>query len=397
MTPSDEPSAPAGDAHVADVAIAGGGLAGSAIAAVLARKGFEVVLIDPHAVYPPDLRCEKLDASQVATLERTGLAGMVLPAASRYASIWVPRFGRFIEKHAETQYGIPYDTLVNRVRATIPAGVRRVAGKVTAIANGEQQQALLLSTGETVRARLAVIANGLNSGLRNGLGIVRKDVSRCHSVTIAFDVRPQHGGTFGFPALTYYGERPGDRCAYFTLFPVPGAMRANLFAYREAADPWLRDVREQPEATLHRTLPGLRRVIGPIEVVGPVKVRPADLYESHGCLLPGVVLVGDAFATSCPAAGTGTNKVFTDVDILCNVHVPEWMRTPGMGVDKLASFYRDPVKAACDQFSMRKAFSLRSDSIDVGLAPGMRRWSRITKGAARAVRSAVRRPQRQAA
>jgi 2-polyprenyl-6-methoxyphenol hydroxylase-like FAD-dependent oxidoreductase len=392
MTPSGDPSA-----HVVDVAIAGGGLAGSATAAVLARRGFEVVLVDPHAVYPPDLRCEKLDASQVRTLARTGLAELVLPAASRYDSIWVPRFGRFIEKHAETQYGIPYDALVNRVRATIPAGVRRVVGKVTAIATGERQQDVLLSTGETLRARLVVLANGLNTGLRNGLGIVRKDLSRCHSVTVAFDVRPQHGGAFGFPALTYYGERPGDRCAYFTLFPVPGAMRANLFVYREAADPWLRDVREHPEATLYRTLPGLRRAICPIEVVGPVKVRPADLYESDSSRLPGVVLVGDAFATSCPAAGTGTNKVFTDVDVLCNVHVPQWMRTPGMGADKVAAFYRDPVKAACDQFSRHKAFSLRSETIDVGLAPGMRRWSRSTKGAARAVRGAVRRPQPQAA
>ena len=58
----------------------------------------------------------------------------------------------------------------------------------------------------------------------------------------------------------------------------------------------------------------------------------------------GVVLVGDAFATSCPAAGTGTGKVFTDVERLCNVHIPRWLATPGMGADKIAAFYDDPVK-----------------------------------------------------
>ncbi len=48
-----------------DIVIAGGGLAGSTAAAMLARDGFGVVLVDPHPVYPPDLRCEKLDGPQV--------------------------------------------------------------------------------------------------------------------------------------------------------------------------------------------------------------------------------------------------------------------------------------------------------------------------------------------
>ena len=81
------------------------------------------------------------------------------------------------------------------------------------------------------------------------------------------------------------------------------------------------------------------------------------------------MLVGDAFATSCPAAGTGTSKVFTDVERLCNVHIPRWLASDGMGVDKIAAFYDDPVKRACDRHSADKAFNLRSLSIEPGL-PG---------------------------
>ena len=44
-----------------EIAIVGGGLAGSLAAAMLGRAGRDVVLIDPHAVYPPDFRCEKLE------------------------------------------------------------------------------------------------------------------------------------------------------------------------------------------------------------------------------------------------------------------------------------------------------------------------------------------------
>ena len=57
-----------------DIAIVGGGLAGSLTAAMLGRAGIDAVLIDPHVVYPPDFRCEKLDGGQFQTLRKTGLA-----------------------------------------------------------------------------------------------------------------------------------------------------------------------------------------------------------------------------------------------------------------------------------------------------------------------------------
>ncbi len=95
-------------------------------------------------------------------------------------------------------------------------------------------------------------------------------------------------------------------------------------------------------------MPGLRKLTGDFEVTDFVKIRPVDLYVTTGHRQAGIVLVGDAFATSCPAAGTGCNKVFTDVERLCNVHIPRWLATRGMGEDKIAAFYDDAVKTACD-------------------------------------------------
>ena len=43
-----------------DIAIIGGGLAGSTAAAMLGRAGISAVLIDPHETYPADFRVEKL-------------------------------------------------------------------------------------------------------------------------------------------------------------------------------------------------------------------------------------------------------------------------------------------------------------------------------------------------
>ncbi len=111
-------------------------------------------------------------------------------------------------------------------------------------------------------------------------------------------------------------------------------MRANLFVYREADDPWLRQMMRDPVNTLSATLPNLRKIIGEFEVAGDVRVRPVDIDVSTNYRQAGIVLVGDAFATACPAAGTGTDKVYTDVARLCGVHIPKWLKTNGMGADK---------------------------------------------------------------
>jgi hypothetical protein len=225
----------------------------------------------------------------------------------------------------------------------------------------------MLSNDEVISARLIVLANGLNIGLRHLLKIERRIVSECHSITLAFDLAPVGRAAFAFPALTYYPERSSDRMAYLTLFPISAAMRANLMVYRKMDDPWLRRFREAPEATMAATMPGLRRIAGEFKVAGPIKIRPADLYVTEGHRQAGIVLVGDAFATSCPAAGT--DKVFTDVERLCNVHIPNWLASDGMGAEKIAAFYDDPAKAACDAWSTGKAYHLRSLTTDSNRGP----------------------------
>src|SRR5918993_3318351 len=98
-----------------DIVIVGGGLAGSTAAAMLGRAGYRVVLVDPRDPFPPDFRCEKLDASQVRLLRRTGLADTVLRSATLNEEVWVARFGRLVEKRRTVQYGIAYQALVNAV------------------------------------------------------------------------------------------------------------------------------------------------------------------------------------------------------------------------------------------------------------------------------------------
>src|SRR5262249_41653445 len=130
---------------------------------------------------------------------------------------------------------------------------------------------------------------------------------------------------FDFSALTYYPERASERISYLSLFPIGLRMRANLFLYRDVRDPWLEQLRARPPETLFAAMPGLAKLMGHFAVTSEIKVRPVDLCVTRGHRQPGIVAVGDAFATSCPAAGTGVGKVFTDVERLCNVHIPGWL------------------------------------------------------------------------
>src|SRR6195952_2357573 len=257
-----------------DIAIIGGGLAGSTAAAMLGRVGIPAILIDPHTVYPPDLRCEKLSGNQVRILRRTGLAEETLRATTHDGQVWIARFGYLVDKKPSDQHGILYDALVNTIRNQIPVDVAIIHAKATAVSTSAERQKVLLSNGEEISARLVILANGLNIGLRNTLGIERSITSECHSITAAFDLAPVGRTAFDFPALTYYPERAADRMAYLTLFPIGDSMRANLMVYRSMDDPWLRELRRNPEAALFSLMPGLRAIIGEIDVVGPVKIRP---------------------------------------------------------------------------------------------------------------------------
>ena len=94
-----------------DIVIAGGGLAGSTAAAMLGRAGLDVIVVDPHAVYPPDFRCgEKIDGPQLRILKKTGLADAVLRAATYDGEVWVARFGRLVEKRPSdsTRHSLPH-------------------------------------------------------------------------------------------------------------------------------------------------------------------------------------------------------------------------------------------------------------------------------------------------
>lgn len=361
-----------------DIVIVGGGLAGSVAAAMLGRKGIPAIVVDPHEVYPPELRCEKIDAGQIEILKKTGLGDVVFPQTVLASELDVVRMGRLVDRKPGVQRGIMYDNLVNTIRGAIREPAERIKGKVSGVATSSDRQIVTLSSGEELSARLVILANGLNLGLRESIGMGREMLAPAHSITVAFDVTPVGRGAFPFQALSYYPPGPAEKYAYLTLFPVKGAMRANFMVYREVTDPWFARVRKEPKAAMIEIIPRLEEIIGPFEVTNQVWVRPADLYQTTNVEQAGVVVVGDAFATSCPAAGTGSGKVYNDVEILVNRYIPEWLVSAGMDAGKISRFYADTDKRSYDAWCLKAAHVLRSTSVDPGPYWALRRWAKFT-------------------
>jgi 2-polyprenyl-6-methoxyphenol hydroxylase-like FAD-dependent oxidoreductase len=102
-------------------------------------------------------------------------------------------------------------------------------------------------------------------------------------------------------------------------------------------------------------LPGLQPYLGDFRVTDQVRNWVMDLSVVEGHFQPGVVLIGDAFQTNCPAAGTGVARLLVDVERLCTEYAPRWLKTEGMSKDKISEFYCDPVKLAADQQSLKMA------------------------------------------
>ena len=189
---------------------------------------------------------------------------------------------------------------------------------------------------------------------------------RNQSFVFGFTIAPLDSQPFDFDSVTYYSLEPSARIDYLTLFKIRQTMRANLFVFRPATDPWVRDFILEPERMLRRWLPKLDRVTGDFRIVSKIESGGADLYRIEGDPSPGVVMIGDAFQSVCPSTGMGLDKILTDVDVLAEC-VPNWLSTPGMDCGKLADFYNHPRKLATDARALRRAINQRRAATSTAL------------------------------
>lgn len=358
-----------------DIVIVGGGFAGTLAALTLARRGLTVTIVDPYDPFPPLFRADKLDNSQMSLLEQLGLREAFAAVATPVTQVINIRGASILDRRRVEDYGISYQTMVALLRGMTGAGVRRIVGRAVDIRASDDIQRVELADGETISGRLAIIATGAANVLRTQLGIERRVIRKAHSVSVGFSLAPPAEG-FSFPSLSACGERVGDKIDYINFLPIGDLMRANLFLYADAGDPRLAALRSRPLPTLFEMLPGLKRWFGDSEILGKVEIGVVDLAICYNVVQDGVVLIGDAFRTSCPAVGTGLSCILVDV-IRLNAYIDQWMASPGMAADKIAAFYEDPIKVARDARAHDDAIERRRMTLDATVARRVRRSARF--------------------
>jgi 2-polyprenyl-6-methoxyphenol hydroxylase-like FAD-dependent oxidoreductase len=341
-------------------------LAGVTLAAVLGQQGRRVIVVDPNSSCPPLFRAEKIERQQVRLLRKFGLLEHLLPYAAQVREVQAGYDGRIFKTSPIEQYGIKHADMVNALRAQMPAGVKYRQARVEHIANSNGVQRVKLSGGEELTCRLVVLACGVSDGLLGKLGLSRRMVQKDQSLGFGFDIAASEARPFDFDALTYYAFSPLSRIDYLTLFKFRETMRANLFTFRSANDPWVRAFIQEPDRMLRRNLPKLSRLIGEYRVTSEVDSGRVNLYRVNDHSQPGVVMIGDAFQSACPATGMGLDKVLTDVDVLAEC-IPQWMASPGMSAGKLVDFYEHPRKRDIDTQALQDAQDHRRLVIDQSL------------------------------
>ena len=302
-----------------DVAVAGGGPVGAALALAIADSGLAVALLDPAlgaAPAPPhdDERSTALAPASRRVLTALGVWEAIAPGAEAIRSIHVSEQGRFgrVGLREPARDGGPLGHVVpNRVlNGALHAALRERSGTVDRVSAGVRQVVaepeaarLLLDDGRVLRARLLVAADGARSRLRTALGIGTRDHDYGQTAVVA-NVTPARGHQGqAFERFTPDGPLallplPAGRCA--VVWAVAPERAASLVACRE--DAFL----EALQAAFGYRLGRLTR--GGVREAYPVRLTRARSRTAHRALL-----LGNAATSLHPVAGQGFNLALRDV------------------------------------------------------------------------------------
>ena len=297
-----------------DLAIAGGGLAGLALAALLRDSGLRLAVLERRAAPAADPRSIALADSGRRILDAAGLWAGLAPRAAPVAQIDVSQRGGFghvrLRAADEGLEAFGWVLAADELAAALRAAVRDAPdcalheGVAVAELAAETDAVELELTGAPgqLRARLLAAADGAGSELRERLGLATESVDRGQAALAA-------------PVEL---DRAADGCAYerFTaagplaLLPRSDGRRALVWAQERARARTLR-WRAEPafRAELQRAL-GERA--GRVTGVGPRQVFDLRLRRARQRVGPRSVLLGDAAHGFHPVAAQAFNLALRD-------------------------------------------------------------------------------------
>jgi 2-octaprenyl-6-methoxyphenol hydroxylase len=336
----------------ADIAIVGGGLNGPTLALALAQSGFDVVLVDALGVSPRksagfDGRAYALALTSTRLLEGIGIWSVVEPDAQPMLDIKVtdgragegpsPFFMHF--DHREIEEGpMGYmvedrhlrvallDAVSDHPRITQKNKVRVVDQTVDATG-----MTLHLEGGKTLRARLAIGADGRSSGMAQRSRIKR--------------ISWPYNQTALVCAVAH--EKPHDGVAHQFFMP-PGPLAILPLKENRVQIVWSEETQAAARINalddddyLEVLRPRFGDFLGQIRLAGARYSYPLGLSLAHDMIAPRLALVGDAAHGVHPIAGQGLNAGFRDVAALAQVVTEAAQRGEDTGSDAALLRYQE--------------------------------------------------------
>jgi geranylgeranyl reductase family protein len=304
----------------AEIAIVGGGPAGSIAAFTLASRGHDVILIDKRA-FPRDKACgDGLTSSAVAFLHQLGLEQVLANAQSidavRLFVDW--REHETIPMHGSV--GQPYQPCCipreqfdhAMVKMACAAGARLVQGYVTQPLHGDGRVVGVEFTRGTeqmaIRSHYVLGADGATSRLRRQL-----DGQPPRSGTFAYAVRQYvHSDRLFTPSFEVYAPLPEGvtNYGYGWVFPIgEGVANVGIGYLSTHGLPHPRSINELLDSFLStlRRYQGAR--LGKLDPIGrAIGGQFGGDFTAERCQIDGVVFLGDAAQATDPITGEGIDQ-----------------------------------------------------------------------------------------
>ena len=316
-----------------DVLIVGGGIAGSALAIVLARSGLAVGVLERDPEPVDRVRGEFMAGWGVIELGRLGLLDLLKGAGGIFSRRHIP-----YDENMPGEQALPYTVRFSDVLPEIegafcmshPAMCRTLANEA------ERQGAKLLRGVETiqvvaggrpevsffhrdvpveVRPRLVIGADGRNSIVRRQLAMkMLSDVPHNLIGGMLVDSVP------GWPQDTQVIGTEGR--AHFLVFPQ-GGDRVRLYLAYDFADKAHYAGPDRQQRLIDtfarlQCLP-LAGIIATSRPIGPFNAYSNEDHWVEDPTAPGVVLIGDAAGHNDPVTGQGLSIALRDVRLVSEV------------------------------------------------------------------------------
>ncbi|MBP1846145.1 2-octaprenyl-6-methoxyphenol hydroxylase [Rhizobium petrolearium] len=308
-----------------EIAVVGGGLAGSLAALALARAGRKVALIAPVSEKADERTTALMDQS-IRFLERLGVWDDIAPSAAALSIMQIIDGTKRLLRAPTTQfraqdvglyafgYNIPNKALSGTLDAAVTAepNITKITQSVQTVDYSAERAAITLSDASTITVDFIVGADGRKSKTRDAAGIgVRRWSYSQSALVLNFAHTLPHGNV-----STEFHTETGP----FTQVPLPGLRSSLVWVVtpKEAQRLVALPVKDLSQAIEDR----MQSMLGKVTVEDTPQIWPLSSLMADRFGKGRLALIGEAAHAFPPIGAQGLNLSLRDVITLSELLAP---------------------------------------------------------------------------